>query len=255
MKATIVVPAAGGYFEGHFPGRPILPAVAQLVLALRALAQVRGRESRLRAIAFARMRQLVLPGDRLEFSARVLDGERVRIDVHRGEALVSNAELILGAADAPGEAATGRTPVDPALSAAPPLHALLPHRPPMRLVTSLVRETDDGLTCTACVSRECPLAQQGRASVLAAVEAAAQTAAAWEALRRWREGTGTAPRIGYLVALRDIALFAEDIPVEAEMLASVRLEAAAPPLAHYRVEVSIDARLLVRGIIASYLQA
>ncbi len=252
MKATIVLPSGGGCFEGHFPGRPILPAVAQLDLALQAHTRARQRPSSLRGIAFARLRQLVLPGDRLELAARELDGGRVRIDIHRGEALVTNAELILGAPDAPPGAATAREPADPALSAAP-LDALLPHRPPMRLVTSLVGETNDGLVCTACVSRECPLAEQGRASALAGIEAAAQTAAVWEAVRRWREGAGAAPRIGYLVALRDIAFFAEHIPVDVVMLTAVRLEAAAPPLTHYRIEASIDGRPLLRGTIATYL--
>lgn len=253
MKATIVLPSAGGWFEGHFPARPILPAVAQLDLALQVVTRARQRPSFLRGIVVARLRQLVLPGDRLELAARDLDGGRVRIAIHRGEVLVSNAELILGAPDAPLEAATAREPADPALSAVPALDALLPHRPPMRLVTSLVRETDDGLVCTACVSRDCPLAEQGRASALAGIEAAAQTAAVWEAVRRWREGTGAAPRIGYLVALRDVAFFAEHIPVDVVMLASVRLEAAAPPLTHYRIEASIDGRLLLRGTIATYL--
>lgn len=253
MKATIVLPSGGGCFEGHFPGRPVLPAVAQLDLALQTLASASRRPSSLRGIAFARLRQLVLPGDRLELAARELDGGRVRIDIHRGEALVTNAELILGAPEEPPEAATAGEPADPQLSAAPPLDALLPHRGPMRLVTSLVRETNDGLVCTACVSRECPLSEQGRASALAGIEAAAQTAATWEALRRWREGAGAAPRIGYLVALRDVALFAEHIPVDVAMLATVRLEAAAPPLTHYRIEASMEGRPLLRGTIATYL--
>jgi predicted hotdog family 3-hydroxylacyl-ACP dehydratase len=253
VSATIVVPAGGGCFEGHFPGRPILPGVVVLDLALRALAAAQQDAVALRGIAFARLRQLVVPGDRLELAARKLDEARVRIDLRRGEALVANAELALGAPDAPPVADVELEPFDAELSAVPALDALLPHRPPMRLVASIVRETADGLVCTARVPSACPLAEHGVAPALAGVEAAAQTAAVWEALRRWRQGGGAAPRIGYLVAVRDLVLFAEHVAVDVPMLTAVRLEAAAPPLTHYRVETCVGGKSLLRGTIATYL--
>jgi predicted hotdog family 3-hydroxylacyl-ACP dehydratase len=253
VNATIVVPAGGACFEGHFPGRPILPGVVLLDLALQALAGAQQRAIALRGIAFARLRQLVVPGDRLELQARELDGAQVRIELRRGQELVANAQMILGVPDSPPAAGIGLEPVDPELSAAPALDALLPHRPPMRLVESIVRETVDGVVCTARVPPACALAQHGVAPALAGVEAAAQTAAVWEALRRWRQGVGGAARIGYLVALRDLVLFAEHTAVDAPMLCAVRLEAAAPPLTHYRIETCVGGRSLVRGTIATYL--
>jgi 3-hydroxyacyl-[acyl-carrier-protein] dehydratase len=253
MNATIVVPAEGGCFEGHFPGQPILPGVVLLDLALHALAGTRSRALALRGITFARLRQLVVPGDRLELAARELDDARVRIDLWRGEALVANAELSLGVPDSPPQAEMALGPVDRELSAAPGLDALLPHRPPMRLIDSIVRETVDGLVCTAHVSPACALAEHGVAPALAGVESAAQTAAVWEALRRWRQGNGGPARIGYLVALRDLSLFAEHVAADAPMLTAVRLEAAAPPLTHYRVETCVGGKVLLRGTIATYL--
>ena len=88
---------------------------------------------------------------------------------------------------------------------------------------------------------------------MAAIEAAAQAAAAWEALRRWRDAAVAAPRIGYLVALRDIVFFAKRVPANRELLVSVSLEAAAPPLTHYRIEVSLDGMLVTHGTIATFL--
>lgn len=38
MSVAIAVPADGPLFEGHFPGRPILPGIAELLLIARALA-------------------------------------------------------------------------------------------------------------------------------------------------------------------------------------------------------------------------
>jgi predicted hotdog family 3-hydroxylacyl-ACP dehydratase len=123
----------------------------------------------------------------------------------------------------------------------------------MRLVESIAGETGEGLVCAARIPPECPLAEQGAAPALAGVEAAAQTAAVWEALRRWRQDARGAARIGYLVALRDVVLFAEKIAVGAPVLAAVWLEAAAPPLTHYRIEACLDGKALLRGAIATYL--
>jgi len=86
------------------------------------------------------------------------------------------------------------------------------------------------------------------------VEAAAQTAALWEAVRRSRDSRGAGPRVGYLVALRDLAFFAERIPAEASLVASVRLDGAALPLTHYAIEVGRDDGVpVLRGRIATYL--
>jgi predicted hotdog family 3-hydroxylacyl-ACP dehydratase len=252
VNAAIVVPSDAAYFAGHFPGRPILPAVAELDLALQALARASGRPSLLRGIAFARWRQLVVPGDRLELSARELDDGQVRIDLRRGTELVANAEVMLGRPEKSLEPAVKASPA-PHPSCAPPLDALLPHRPPMRLVTAIADEADDGLTCATSIPASCPLVTDGFAPALAGVEAAAQAAAAWEAVRRYRAGDAGPPRIGYLVALREVAFFVERIPADEELLAGVRLEAAMPPLTHYRIEVCHRGRQIVRGGIATFL--
>ena len=64
MNVAIAVPADGPLFEGHFPGRPILPGIAELVLIARALAPG-GDAAEVSAIPFARFRGLVLPDDGL----------------------------------------------------------------------------------------------------------------------------------------------------------------------------------------------
>jgi predicted hotdog family 3-hydroxylacyl-ACP dehydratase len=91
------------------------------------------------------------------------------------------------------------------------------------------------------------------APALAAVEAAAQAAAAWEALRRARTGGAPSPRIGYVVALRDVAFFTEIIAAERPFLAAVRLVSAALPLTHYATEVACEGVAIMRGTIATYL--
>lgn len=252
MNATIAVPSGGSYFEGHFPGLPILPGVVELELILEALAC--DRPVALRGIVFARLRQLVQPGDLLELVARDLDNGHLRIDLSREGVLVANGELILGSPEQPPATASSVARTARPMSPVPPLDALVPHRPPMRFITSILEQTTDGLTCAGCVPATCALVSNGSAPALAGLEAAAQAAAAWEAVRRWREGGVAAPRIGYLVALRDVTFFAGRIAADQNLLTSVRLDAAAPPLTHYRVDVSQGGIPVVHGTIATFLK-
>ncbi len=238
------------YFEGHFPGRPILPGVALLAIVLETLARDTGRAAALRAIPFARLRRPVGPRDALAVEARAGEGGRVRFDVKCDGALVANGELILGP---PDEAGTVAARASRAAGAAPPVASLVPQQPPMRFVTAVVAEAPDGLTCAAQIPAACALVSEGGAPALVALEAAAQTAAAWEGMRRWHEASAASPRMGYLVAVRDVEFFAVRIPADETLLASVRLAATAPPLMHYAVEVTLAARLILRGTVATVL--
>jgi predicted hotdog family 3-hydroxylacyl-ACP dehydratase len=246
---TTIVPA-DPYFAGHFPARPILPGVALLALVLEGLARNTGRALLLRAIPFARLRRPVVPGDRLALDARDGAGGRVRFDLRSEEALVANGEFVLGRPEEAGDAAARPAPL---AGAVPPIESLLPQQPPMRFVTAVVGETPDGLACAARIPAACALAADGSAPALAALEAAAQAAAAWEALRRWRQATSAAPRMGYLVAVRDVELFAARIPADATFVAAARLAAKAAPLMHYAVEAALAGRLVLRGTVATVL--
>jgi predicted hotdog family 3-hydroxylacyl-ACP dehydratase len=254
MKAAITLAADAPYFAGHFPGRPILPGVVALALMAEAAVRVAGRDDPVHTIPFARLRHVVVPGDRLEIAARKEAGRRIRVDLVRADTLVANAAFELGALQ-PGAASAPETTIVLPPADAPPPEALLPQQPPMRFLTAIVGETPDGLLCTARLPAACALAAGGTAPALATVEAAAQAAAAWEALRRWREGGGASPRMGYLVAVRDVVLFAREVPADTDLVASVRLTAAAPPLTHYAVEVDHGPRRVLRGTIATVLPA
>lgn len=252
MIATIDIPSGGAFFEGHFPGRPILPGVVELALVLDALAREARRPFPIQGIAFARLRRLVLPGERLELVARERDAVRLRFDLKRAGDLVANGEFILGEPQAPARSNTNAGPAVPA-AAGQPLDDLLPHRPPMRFLTAILQLTTDSLICAARIPGGCALVSGGNAPAVAAIEAAAQAAAAWEALQRSRHTGVASPRIGYLVAMRDVVFCSTHIPAERELRVSVSLEAAAPPLTHYSIEVSLEAMPVTRGTIATYL--
>ena len=89
-----------------------------------------------------------------------------------------------------------------------------------------------------------------------ALECAAQTAAVWEALRRSRDAGASglaSPKTGYLVSIRDVVLYRHTIPADADLIATVRLTALAPPLANYGVDVSVEGACALRGTIGTYL--
>ncbi len=260
LKATIAVPADGPWFEGHFPGRPILPGVAELAFAIAMLRQETGKPLPLQGIAFARLRHPVLPGDRLELSGResaspVGETARLRFDLKRDGVLVANGEFIVGTPLWQPDAAADRGIRTAPGSNDPAPEALLLHRPPMRFVDSILHQSADALVCNARIPDQCALVSGGSAPAVAAIEAGAQAAAAWEALQRWRRQGESAPRLGYLVAMRDVVFFTERIPAEQSLLVSVHLEAASPPLTHYRFEVSLEGLSLARGTIGTFLAA
>jgi predicted hotdog family 3-hydroxylacyl-ACP dehydratase len=257
IKATIVIPGDGPWFAGHFPGRPILPGVAELALAIAALRQKTGRPLPLRGITFARLRQLVLPGDRLELTAgedTAQQGEasRLRFGLKRDGLPVANGEFIFGAPlpaiTASTTAARGETG-----ERFPAPQGLLPQQPPMSFLTAILGQNTDTLDATARIPQQCALVCDGAAPALALIESAAQAAAAWEALRRRNAQGDAAPRVGYLVAMRDVDFFTEQIAAEQEFVVSVALEAAAPPLTHYRFEASLQGAVLARGTLATFL--
>jgi len=213
----------------------------------------------LRGIAFASLRHLVLPGERLELSAReraAAEGEtaRLRFELKRDRVLMANGEFIVGTPLSQPDALPERRPWT-VPGGIPSAEALLPHRPPMRFVDSILHQSADALDCIARIPGRCALVSGASAPTVAAIEAAAQAAAAWEALQRWRRQGEAAPRVGYLVAMRDIAFFSDRIPADQSLLVSVHLEAASPPLTHYCFEVSQAGLLLVRGAIGTFLAA
>ena len=254
VTTLIAVPSDGAYFEGHFPGRPILPGVAEIALALEALVRETRGNVALRGIAYARLRQIVVPGDLLELTARSGEGGHLRIDLKRGGILVANGEFLLGAPEMADDAALIGLEEAVPLTGLPSLDELLPHRPPMRFIESILAETADSLSCVASIPFACPLASGGSVPAVAGLEAAAQAAAVWEAVQRSRIGDVGAPRVGYLVALRDVVFFADRIPADRSLRVTVTLEAAALPLSHYRAMLFLDGRPLVRGMIATFLK-
>ncbi len=98
------------HFQGHFPGRPIMPGV----LIIEAMAQVgavgllkqpenQGKLALFAGIEKARFRQMVVPGDQLRIEVKLL-GRRGRIGrseakAYVGDKLAAEAELVFALTD------------------------------------------------------------------------------------------------------------------------------------------------------------
>lgn len=103
VRATKCVTINEPFFQGHFPGRPVMPGV----LLVEAMAQagalgcaVDGRdiEVALVGIKNAKFRRAVVPGDQLTITGEVLrDGGQmlsVELKCHVGEELVAETEIL-----------------------------------------------------------------------------------------------------------------------------------------------------------------
>lgn len=96
-RAVLRFSGAEFFFEGHFPGDPIVPAVVQIDIALHLASRALGRGLALREVTRAIFKRPVGPGVELEFrlswSAAEENLTRVKCEVRSGEHSV--AELAL----------------------------------------------------------------------------------------------------------------------------------------------------------------
>ena len=63
--AEVSVPADSRWFDGHFPGNPVLPGIAQLSMVLALIEAAFGQALIVRGVSRVRFKQMILPGERL----------------------------------------------------------------------------------------------------------------------------------------------------------------------------------------------
>lgn len=67
--AEVDVPADSDWFDGHFPGNPVLPGIAQLGMVFELIASTCAGSLRVREVSRVRFKQIIVPGDRLIVTA------------------------------------------------------------------------------------------------------------------------------------------------------------------------------------------
>jgi 3-hydroxymyristoyl/3-hydroxydecanoyl-(acyl carrier protein) dehydratase len=246
----IAIPSGSRLFDGHFPGRPILPGVAHLALVEKALA------AGLSEVRSLKLRKPVEPGAALELLlGDVGEDGAVRFEI-RGEGPVSQGMVVAStspvSADAGGGALSREAGEGRGEGGAPPP---LPHQPPARLITALLEASSEAVTCLAEIPLDHPLVSEGLAPAYLGLEAGAQAAAALEALGRGdgdKEG-GAAPRIGYVVAIREARFRSPWLAAGRSFRVEVRSAGSAPPLAVYEVRAVAEGVEAVTGTVSTFL--
>ncbi len=111
LVAAKSVTANEPFFQGHFPGHPVMPGVlilealaqAAALLAMRSVEGAAKKVAYLTAIDSARFRRTVVPGDRLELSVETLKHRgavwKVRAEARVDGELAAEAELMAMLAD------------------------------------------------------------------------------------------------------------------------------------------------------------
>jgi len=89
---AVTIPIDAPWFDGHFPGAPVLPGVIQIGLVREAASRRAGRPLRPASIERLRLRAPVGPGDALRI--RLHGDERVHFEIRRDRTIVAKGEIV-----------------------------------------------------------------------------------------------------------------------------------------------------------------
>jgi 3-hydroxyacyl-[acyl-carrier-protein] dehydratase len=75
ISADIHVPPDSPWFDGHFPGEPVLPGVAQIGMVFDAISNARNQDLRISGVRRVRFKRMIRPDDQLKIIAAPLNKE------------------------------------------------------------------------------------------------------------------------------------------------------------------------------------
>lgn len=176
LRARGRIPEDLLYFEGHFPGQPVLPGVTQLHWAIELAREhlgVAGAPSALEALKF---HQPLLPGQRFELCAAT-DSRLLRFELSSlGESVSSGRVRFDG--EPVQHAPEHLPPPPPGRTGSLEWPLRLPHAGPMRWIERVLAHNAGVTLCEARISDASPLCQDGFAPAWLALELLAQGMAA-----------------------------------------------------------------------------
>ena len=91
LRWTFRVPESLPFFEGHFPGHPILPGVVALSWMLSAAARFSGRPLEAVELLNVKFQVVILPGTELELTVVPKAGGRMQATVRSGAGIHASA--------------------------------------------------------------------------------------------------------------------------------------------------------------------
>jgi 3-hydroxymyristoyl/3-hydroxydecanoyl-(acyl carrier protein) dehydratase len=86
IRADMQVPAASPWFDGHFPGEPVLPGLAQISMVYDVIQQASKAKWRASSVSRVRFKRIIRPDDHLDVYAVPLAKEaaayafRIQVD-------------------------------------------------------------------------------------------------------------------------------------------------------------------------------
>jgi len=252
-RARGVLSANDEIYEGHFAGRPILPAVAQLELARATLSIATGGRLALRRVPALKLRNTLTPEMpvELQLGAEGEGGAR-RFALLSDDGPISSGSLAFVPAAADplvlpdlGDASTRKGDF-----ARP--ESLLPHEPPACLITSITSLGDGSIVCAGRIPRCHPLVVEGIAPSFLGLEAGAQASGLLEALEH-RSAEGPAARVGYIVGVREAILDPASVPAGRPFRVFAQRSGGAGALAIYAIEAGVEGRPFARGTLSAYI--
>jgi len=74
ISATVTVPGNSPWFSGHFPGNPILPAIAQISIVFDMVCQAVKKPIFLKTFHRVKFRKIILPDEEMDITASQIAG-------------------------------------------------------------------------------------------------------------------------------------------------------------------------------------
>ena len=75
LSAEVHVPASASWFDGHFPGWPVLPGIAQLGMVLDLVRHALDGPVRVAEVSRVRFKQMIIPDDHVTVVAESRPGD------------------------------------------------------------------------------------------------------------------------------------------------------------------------------------
>lgn len=238
------------WFAGHFPGEPVLPAMAQIGLVAR-LAGEATEAGHPTGLPNLRLSRQVAPGDRLTLRLVPGDGHCAAFRLDGPQGRVSDGTMAWGGTPPPPAegAAAARGPEQRDPDAELPPVDLLPHAPPALLVREVRQLGDAHIVCRGAVPADNAAVVDGGSGPWMALELAAQAAGLLQAAMVGRRDS----RVGYIVRIRDAGFLRPRLPAAVTLDARVDHQGGSGPLTLYRVGVERDGAAVVTATLATFL--
>lgn len=96
ISAEVRVPSGSDWFDGHFPGCPVLPGIAQLCVVYDIIRQSLQSTVRVSEVNNIRFKQMIVPGDYLIVKAELRsEGGRYAFRITRADEIVCMGSMTI----------------------------------------------------------------------------------------------------------------------------------------------------------------